>query len=74
MARYDELTESRILLERVRVVGPMEEGQPVLRELHDAGFQTVRSGPYTDREMHPMADVKRFLFIAEREVGNERPE
>lgn len=54
--------------ERIEVVGPMAEGKRVLQELHDAGWRTTRSGPYTDREIFPRADINRFLFIAEREI------
>lgn len=52
-------------IERGRFVGPMSEGQAVLKALHDDGWRTVRSGPYTDKQMHPRVDDSRFLFIME---------
>lgn len=53
--------------ERVEVVGPVEERERVLHELHEAGFRTTWSGPYTDAELWPKVDPRRFKFIAERE-------
>lgn len=40
----------------------------ILRAMHDDGWRTVRSGPYTDAEMFPRLDMYRFLFIMERDV------
>lgn len=57
---------TKSIIERIKVVGPYESGQQVLDELFDKGFSVVRSGPYTDRKMHPTVDMTRFLFIAER--------
>jgi hypothetical protein len=68
MAIYDEYTTERVTLERRTLVGPMTESRSVLRALHDDGWHTTRSGAYTDRDIFPSVDVKRFLFIAEREI------
>lgn len=58
----------RECIERLTVVGKMDDSRRVMEWLHSRGFRLVRSGPYTDREMHPMVDVKRFKFVAEREI------
>jgi len=57
---------SRETVERLTVVGPQSKGTEVLDVLWENGFRVMRSGPYTDRAMHPKVDVSRFLFIAER--------
>lgn len=54
-------------LERIRVIVPRAEADRVLKELHEDGWRAIRSGPYTNRAMHPRADITRSLFIAERE-------
>jgi hypothetical protein len=55
-------------IERLRIVGPYAEGKECLEWLYANGFSVTRSGPYTDREMHPACDIERFLFTAEREI------
>lgn len=65
---YAEHIKKRQVFERVEVIGPIDQGRAVLEELYEAGFRTIRSGVYTDKEMFPRCDDKRFLFIAEREV------
>lgn len=55
-------------MEKVTVVGPMELSREVMKKMHDSGFRIMRSGPYTDLDMHPKCDMTRFLFIAERVV------
>lgn len=68
---YAEHIKKRQVFERVELIGPMDQGRAVLNELYDAGFRTIRSGPYTDKEMFPRCDDKLFQFIAEREVQPE---
>ncbi len=58
----------RTVFERIKVIGPMDESMVVLDMLHDEGWRTTRTGPYTDRKMWPSVDDKRFLFWAEREI------
>lgn len=60
--------ETRQTFERVTVVGPMSECQIKMMSLHDKGFRVIRSGPYTDAEMHPQVDVTRYKLVGEREV------
>jgi hypothetical protein len=62
---------TRSVVERLDIVGPMEQAKAVKEHLFDAGFRTIRSGPYTDREMHPKADMTRFLFVVERVIKGE---
>lgn len=56
----------KTIIERLEVVGPGDSRRTILDELEEKGFNVVRSGPYTDKTMHPRVDVTRFLFIAER--------
>lgn len=58
-------------IQRVTIVGPYEKSNEVFDILFDSGFRIVRSGPYTDKAMHPKVDMKRFLFIADRIVDQE---
>lgn len=58
----------RAVFEHIRVVGPTDLAEPAAATLASYGFRVTRSGPYTDREMHPTVDVKRFLFLGERQV------
>lgn len=60
--------ETRTKFERVVLIGPIGEGQEALEYLYDRGFMITRSGPYTDKKMHPRVDVTRFLYRAEREI------
>lgn len=53
--------------ERIEVVGPMDDSDRILKELHDDGWSGKRIGPYTDKKMWPKVDMKRFLFVMERE-------
>ncbi|MDQ3918735.1 MAG: hypothetical protein M3348_09685 [Acidobacteriota bacterium] len=55
-------------LEEVRIVGPFADGSECLQWLYDNGFSVQRSGPYTDRDMHPDVDITRFLFTAVRKI------
>lgn len=55
------------MIERITLIGPMKDGQRALEWLHEQGYRTIRSGPYTNKEMHPKYDISRFLFIAERD-------
>jgi hypothetical protein len=59
-------------IERLTIVCPRNEAQGCLMWLSENGYTCTRSGPYTDRDMYPRADISRSLFIAEREV--ESPE
>jgi len=45
-----------------RIVGKHEDGQQVLKWLHDHAAQLQRVGPYTDADIHPRIDPTRFLF------------
>lgn len=63
---WPECTVKHERFERVEVVGPVTERERVLHELREAGFWTTWSGPYTDAEMWPKIDSKRFKFVAER--------
>jgi hypothetical protein len=56
-------------VERFRVVGPAAKAGEVMDALHANGFRLLRSGPYTNKQMHPRLDMDRFLYIAEREIG-----
>jgi hypothetical protein len=58
----------RVRLERLRVIGPMENRLQVMNSLYADGFDVTQSGPYTDVELHPKVDSTHFLFIAEREI------
>lgn len=58
----------RTKIERIEIVGPKGDSQAALDWLYDRGFRITRSGPYTDRKMHPKADMTRFLFYAERDA------
>lgn len=62
----------RTFCERLRVVGPMSESKEAMLALHEMGYTLTRSGPYTDHETFPKADVTRFLYIAERDVPDYR--
>jgi hypothetical protein len=55
-------------IEQLRIVGPYAEGKDCLTWLYENGYYPTRSGPYTDKEMFPKVDVKRFLITAEREA------
>lgn len=61
----------RLTVERITLVGPMEESKNASSWLYENSYHTIRSGPYTDREMYPKANIGRFLIIAEREVEKE---
>lgn len=56
-------------IDRITLVGPYSEGITILEQMHADGWRTVRSGPYTDRKIHPKLDVTRFLFVMERSRG-----
>jgi hypothetical protein len=62
----DEITRQQI--ERITIVGKMEDSKRVMEYLYQAGYRVIRSGPYTDREMFPQVDIERFKFVAEREI------
>lgn len=53
-------------LERVKVVGPIEDLRAASDFLYANGFTVTYQGAYTDREMHPSCDPSRFLLHAER--------
>lgn len=57
LAKY--VTE-RKTIERVVLVGPMEESGAAFDALNAGGFRAMRSGPYTDRKMHLELDMSRF--------------
>jgi len=69
---FDEYIKERVYIERIDVIGPMDEGETVLKALWAEGYRTIRSGPYTNRDMHPNVDMTRFLFIAEREIESPK--
>jgi hypothetical protein len=57
----------RETLERIRVVGPMERSEEVMRAMHDEGWNIKRSGPW--QRVPWEVDQNRFLFIAEKAVS-----
>lgn len=59
-------------IERLNLVGPMNDSKQVMEELFDSGYRLIRTGPYTDPESYPDADIRRFLFIAERVIADEK--
>lgn len=61
----------REVFERIRVIGPMDEGKSCMAQLHKEGWRLTRSGPYTNRGIFPRVDLSRFLFKAERRLREE---
>jgi len=58
-----KFSEHRI--KRVKVTGPIEDLQRCLSWAEKKGYRVVRSGSYTESEMHSEVDSTRFLIIAE---------
>jgi hypothetical protein len=54
----------------VRLTGPRAQAEATLEWVHGQEGHVVRSGPYTDSEMHPMVDVDRFLIVAHIPVSD----
>jgi len=62
-----DITAMRI--ERIRITGPINERSQCFAWLDENGFDIKRSGPYTDSEMLPDCDMKRYLIVAEKKEG-----
>jgi len=58
----------REVLERIRVRGPMAEGQAVLRRMHEKGWRSLRVGPAPTRQKYCLS-ATRYEFILERPAG-----
>jgi hypothetical protein len=56
-------------IERVRIVGPINERRQCFAWLDENGFEIRRSGPYTSSEMRPEYDNQRFLVEADKKEG-----
>ena len=63
--------KEKVIVERITLIGPKDESKAAFDWLYENGYHTIRSGPYTDREMYPKVDIGRFLIVAEREVEKE---
>jgi hypothetical protein len=66
-SHHPDITATRI--ERIRITGPINERSQCFAWLDENGFDIKRSGPYTDSEMLPDCDMKRFLIVAEKKEG-----
>ncbi len=58
----------RQTIERIEVVGPMDEYDKVIGVLISEGWRVKQGGPYCDKKMWPKVDVTRFKYTMEREV------
>jgi hypothetical protein len=56
-------------IERVRIVGPINERRQCFAWLDENGFEIKRSGPYTNSEMRLEYDRQRFLVEADKKEG-----
>jgi hypothetical protein len=56
-------------IERVRIVGPINERSQCFAWLDENGFEIKRSGPYTFSEMRPDYDRQHFLIEADKREG-----
>lgn len=61
----------RVVKEHIKVVGPMEKSGEVMSQLHADGWSISTTGPYTNGQMFPKCDPKRFIFHAEREIEHD---
>jgi hypothetical protein len=74
MNLHDELKgmiESREMIERMYVSGPLEKSNEVMDILHNDGWRLTRSGLDTRARKKWSGD--RFLFIAERALADPAP-
>lgn len=67
---YKKFVRKREIIERVRLIGPMEKRNDVLRALWADGFSAIQMsmGPYFNKAMFPKVDPTRFLIETEREA------
>ena len=65
---WDKHVTERQNIQRITLIGPMSQGQAIMKALHDAGWRLTYSGPYSNRKMFPKVDMNQFHFIAEREL------
>jgi hypothetical protein len=73
-AERTDMPEQHKIIERVTVSGPRADHTAARERLRESGYELRRSGPYSDRDMHPRVDVERFLYIAERTLAEwEQP-
>ena len=59
--------KKKVLIERVRIGGPMEEYDEALIWCREHGYVTTRTGAKAVRYRY---DTSRFLIVAEKEVSD----
>src|SRR5688500_10905196 len=62
-----EVSSTRI--ERVRIIGRVNERSECYAWLDENGIENKRSGPYTFSEMHPDYDKQHFLIESDKREG-----
>lgn len=67
--RRTEIKRTRTVIERLEVVGPMEQRQSEFARLAEEGWDFRRTGPLQIDV--GQFDPTRFHFVAEREVSHE---
>lgn len=72
MRAYKKYIQKATTHVHARLVGPYAEGVKVLEHLHADGWRVTRSGPYTNKALFPKLDMSRFLFLAEREIEENK--